>query len=361
MLVVISILGVLGGVSVGTFSHMQSKARIVGLDESLRSVATAVDSQIVLENMTVKEAYSSVMDPNSGFLKDSDSIVFDVGDVTSEQFVVRATYKGETDPCRQVDLLGGEPENCEGIGIDNEAALKADEEAKRKADEEAKRKAEDEARNKAEAEARKQAEAEEAAKRKAEEEAAEKAKAEAEAQKKAEAEAADRAKAEEDARAKAEEEARKKAEEEAKTPKEFRSSINKAGSRWNWWNPASTWTNGEGEWVATFEFSNTWIRGQELDISIVKTYADGNQKKQKKSNQKNFWVPAEGTATLEIWDNELEIEDDGGYDGVIAIEITVTRIDTNTEDWKKTGSKVEGPTARVDLPPVTRNTASAPR
>lgn len=354
LLVVISILGVLGGVSVGTFSHVQSKARLVGLDQSLRSLSTAVDSQIILENMTVTEAYESVVDPGAGFLKEGDSIAFTVTAPTSGTFIVQARYKGQVDPCRQLDLMGGEPGACDSTSSSDEAAMKAEEEAKRKAEEEAKRKADDDAKNKAEEEAKRKAEADEQAKVKAEQAASEKAKAEEEARLKAEQEANDKAKAEEEARKKAEEDAKRKAEEEAKTPKEFRSSITKRSSEFNWWNGKSSSTNGEGEWVATFDFANSWIRGQELDLKIVKTYAEGGKTKQKTSWEKGFWVPASSSSTLKLWDNELEVDDAGAPEGVIAVEVTITKIVTSTEDWKKTTSKVDGPMARVELPPLPR-------
>lgn len=118
-------------------------------------------------------------------------------------------------------------------------------------------------------------------------------------------------------------------------------------STFYWWN--NTPSGGNGAWVGTVKLGNDWIRHQYLTMTVTATTADG---KTSTRTIDNFYVPAGGSANLQLWDNNLEVDKTGTptAKSVVGIDVTVTKIVTSDKDWKTMSFATSGPTVSVEAP-----------
>lgn len=118
-------------------------------------------------------------------------------------------------------------------------------------------------------------------------------------------------------------------------------------SSFYWWN--DTPSGGNGAWVGTVNLGNEWIRHQYLTMTVTTTTANG---KTDTRTIDNFYVPAGGSADLQLWDNELEVDKSGTpkAKSVVSIDVTVTKIVTSDKDWKTKSFATSGPTVSVEAP-----------
>lgn len=116
-------------------------------------------------------------------------------------------------------------------------------------------------------------------------------------------------------------------------------------SDWYWWDDRTD----KGAWVGTISFDNEWKRHQYLTIEVTKTTANG---KTIKETIRNFYVPANGSSDLQIWENDFTSNKHGTAQGnsVVSIEVTVTKIETSDENWQSKSFGTSGPTIGVVAP-----------
>jgi len=118
-----------------------------------------------------------------------------------------------------------------------------------------------------------------------------------------------------------------------------------ADSRLNWWDEQRK----EGEWVARATFTNTWIRHSYLTIEVVRVYANGETST---DEVREFYVPANGTATLDLRSNWIE-GDSKDSDNVVEVRFKVVQVATSDVDWKpQTYSLDDGATSAAEPPQV---------
>lgn len=109
LLVVIAIMGALGGVAVFGVSKFRATAQKTALDQSLHTVATAVEAQILLENLTDL----SEIRPADLAVRGADGIDFVAFDLTPTSAVVQARFADTLDPCRQIHYPNTTPGPCD--------------------------------------------------------------------------------------------------------------------------------------------------------------------------------------------------------------------------------------------------------
>lgn len=109
LLVVIAILGVLGGLAVFGVSKFRATAQKTALDQSLSTVATAVEAQMIMGNITDLRQ----IDPPTLDVRNAEGIYFVAFDVTADTAVLQARFKNTTDPCRQIQYPSTRPGPCD--------------------------------------------------------------------------------------------------------------------------------------------------------------------------------------------------------------------------------------------------------
>jgi pilus assembly protein Flp/PilA len=111
-----------------------------------------------------------------------------------------------------------------------------------------------------------------------------------------------------------------------------------------WWN--SSKNGGEGAWKATVIYQNDHNRHQYLALEITRTDDKG---KTTTSTVKEFYVPANGKATYELWDNSLKLNNDKTT-GVVSVEVKVVSVTTADEKWQSVTYPQYGKPTTVDAP-----------
>lgn len=109
LLVVIAILGVLGGVATFGVSKFRRMAQNTALDQSLVTVATAVEAQILMDGL----ADLSQIDPQTLPVRNAEGIEFAAYDLTPTSAVVQARFKNSSEPCRQIRYPDTTPGPCD--------------------------------------------------------------------------------------------------------------------------------------------------------------------------------------------------------------------------------------------------------
>jgi Flp pilus assembly pilin Flp len=104
--------------------------------------------------------------------------------------------------------------------------------------------------------------------------------------------------------------------------------VSSTDASFTWWN--DTKHGGEGAWRADVEFENDWTRHQYLTLEITRTDERGGTTT---STVNSFYVPANGKATYQLWDNGFEVKNGNGK-GVVSVEVKVVSVTTADEDWQ---------------------------
>ncbi len=118
------------------------------------------------------------------------------------------------------------------------------------------------------------------------------------------------------------------------------------GADYYWWN--QTKNGGEGAWKASVAYENTWIRHQYLTLEITRVDEKG---KTTVTTVKDFYVPANGKSTFELWDNALSVNRDK-VKGTVSVSIEVKGIRTSDESWKTVSFPGDGTISVVEAPKV---------
>lgn len=84
------------------------------------------------------------------------------------------------------------------------------------------------------------------------------------------------------------------------------------GADYYWW--YQTKNGGEGAWKASVSYENTWIRHQYLTLEVTRVDEKGRTTV---TTVKDFYVPANGKSTFELWDN-ASIVNKGNVKGVMS-------------------------------------------
>jgi hypothetical protein len=113
-----------------------------------------------------------------------------------------------------------------------------------------------------------------------------------------------------------------------------------------WW--VTNRNRERGAWRADFTYTNDWIRHKFLRLEVTSTLASGEVLA---PTTATFYVPATGSTTFTVWDNDYEVSG-GNVTGVVAVSVRVTRITTYTESWQPLVFDVDGPEATVTVPPT---------
>ena len=104
--------------------------------------------------------------------------------------------------------------------------------------------------------------------------------------------------------------------------------VSSTDASFTWWNDNKH--GGEGAWRADVEFENDWTRHQYLTLEITRTDERGRTTT---STVNSFYVPANGKATYQLWDNGYEVKN-GNSKGVVSVEVKVVSVTTADEDWQ---------------------------
>lgn len=110
LLVVIAILGILGGVAVFSMGNLRTKAENTALDESLRTVSTATQAKMIMDNLSLEQAVT----PALSDLINSKGTEFATVASSKAAVVIQARPTGKQTPCRQMDLASSQPVTCAG-------------------------------------------------------------------------------------------------------------------------------------------------------------------------------------------------------------------------------------------------------
>ena len=111
-----------------------------------------------------------------------------------------------------------------------------------------------------------------------------------------------------------------------------------------WWNDSKQ--GGEGAWKATVQYGNDHNRHQYLTLEITRTDDKGNTTT---SRVNEFYVPANGNATYELWDNDLKLHN-GRTTGVLTVEVQVISVTTADENWQPVTYPQYNKSTTVDAP-----------
>ena len=115
-------------------------------------------------------------------------------------------------------------------------------------------------------------------------------------------------------------------------------------SSYYWWN--TTKGGGEGAWKASASYHNEWIRHQYLTLEVTRTDENG---KVTTTQVNDFYVPAGGRTTFELWDNTMSVNN-STVKGVVSVTVKVTAIRTSDEKWQTVSYTTDGPTTVVKAP-----------
>ena len=111
-----------------------------------------------------------------------------------------------------------------------------------------------------------------------------------------------------------------------------------------WWN--NTKQGGYGAWKATVQYQNDHNRHQYLTLEIARTNDKG---KTTTGRVNGFYVPASGTATYDLWDNNLQLHN-GKATGVVSVEVRVVSVTTADENWQPVTYPQYNNSTTVDAP-----------
>jgi len=115
--------------------------------------------------------------------------------------------------------------------------------------------------------------------------------------------------------------------------------VSATSSRWNWWNGG---TQNQGSWVAKVTLQNAESLGGNVDVRIVKVYADGTS-----SSEHTQWVGANGTSTFDIWNLDYA-KNGSAKNNVVAVTVQPLRIRL-TDGTTRT---LDVPPQRIEMPPL---------
>lgn len=102
----------------------------------------------------------------------------------------------------------------------------------------------------------------------------------------------------------------------------------------------------QGQWVATVAFSNGWERHSYLELEVVRTWGDGRTAKHTVSG---FYVPAKGSANLEVFENG--VKDNGNTkDDVVSVTVKVLKVTTSDLQWQPFTTSVTAAPYSVTAP-----------
>lgn len=117
-------------------------------------------------------------------------------------------------------------------------------------------------------------------------------------------------------------------------------------SSFYWWN--ATKQGGDGAWKASVTFSNDWVRHQYLTLEITQVDDKG---KTKTITVNDFYVPANGSASFEQWDNSYSVTNNNTK-GIVSVSVKVVSVKTADLNWQ---------TVTYSTPDSTASTVSAPK
>jgi Flp pilus assembly pilin Flp len=111
-----------------------------------------------------------------------------------------------------------------------------------------------------------------------------------------------------------------------------------------WWN--NTKQGGNGAWKAAVHYQNDHNRHQYLTLEVTRT---DNKGKTTTSSVNGFYVPANGNATYEVWDNNLKLHK-GKTTGVLSVDVKVVSVTTADENWQPVTYPQYNKSTTVDAP-----------
>ena len=111
-----------------------------------------------------------------------------------------------------------------------------------------------------------------------------------------------------------------------------------------WWN--SSKHGGKGAWKASVDYQNDHNRHQYLTLEITRTDHKG---KTTTTRVNGFYVPANGKATYELWDNNLKVHKEKTT-GVVSVDVKVVSVTTSDQNWNSVTYPQYNKSTTVDAP-----------
>ena len=115
-------------------------------------------------------------------------------------------------------------------------------------------------------------------------------------------------------------------------------------SRMYWWDSSGK----QGQWVATATFANAWERHAYVEVEVTKTYGDGRTET---TSVKDFYIPANGSAPLEVWHNDIRAKGTTKHN-VVSVSLKVVEVRTADLDWKPITFPASGKPVTISAPSV---------
>ncbi len=109
-----------------------------------------------------------------------------------------------------------------------------------------------------------------------------------------------------------------------------------------WWD---AWGQ-QGQWVAVAKLTNEWERGSFVTVQVTRVFGDGRTVTEV---VENFYVPANGSASLQHWSNDLS---EGSSRDVVAVRFKITGVRTSDLAWRTQSFVVDGGTVTATAPSV---------
>ncbi len=117
-----------------------------------------------------------------------------------------------------------------------------------------------------------------------------------------------------------------------------------SGAEFFWWN--STANGGYGAWKASTTFKNDTNRHQYLDLLVTRVDEKGVATT---ITVKSFYVPANGSTTYTLWDNQYDLTK-GVATGVVTVKVEVISITTSDKNWQPYSYEADPNLATVTAP-----------